>query len=45
VEKGLVTAEQLDRMRKTIKTEMGHWQERASRYNNPDITDQSKIWI
>jgi len=45
VEKGLVTDEQLDRMRKTIKTEMGHWQERARRYNNPDITDQSKIWI
>jgi hypothetical protein len=45
LDKGLVTDEQLDRMRKTIKAEMGHWQERARRYNNPDITDQSKIWI
>ena len=45
LEKGLVTAEQLDRMRKTIKAEMGHWQERARRYNDPAITDQSKIWI
>ena len=44
LDKGLVTAEQLDRMRKTIKAEMGHWQERAGRYNNPAITDQSKIW-
>ena len=45
VEKGLVTAEQLDRMRKTIRAEMEHWQKRARLYNNPTITDQSKIWI
>jgi hypothetical protein len=44
-EKGLVSAEQVDQMRQTIKTQMHHWQERARRYNNPDITDQSKIWI
>ncbi|MDA1278342.1 MAG: recombinase [Verrucomicrobia bacterium] len=45
VEKGLVTAEQLDRMRKTIKTETANWQERARRYNNLSITDPGKIWI
>ena len=45
VEKGLVTPEQLDGMRKSIKTEMAHWQERARRYNNPAITDPGKIWI
>jgi len=44
-EKGLVTAEQLGRMRKTIKIELAHWQERARRYNDPAITDPSKIWI
>jgi hypothetical protein len=45
VEKGLLTAEQLVRMRQTVKAEMAHWQERARRYNNPSITDPSKIWI
>jgi len=43
VEKGLVTAEQLGGMRKMIRAQMGHWQERARRYNNPAITDPGKI--
>ena len=45
VEKGLVTCEQVDGMRQQIKREMGHWQERARRYNNPAINDPGKIWI
>ena len=45
VEKGLVTAEQLVRMRQTIKAEMAQWQERARRYSDPAINDPSKIWI
>lgn len=44
-ERGLVTIEALDQMRKTIKAEKGRWQERARRYNNLAITDQSEIWI
>lgn len=39
VEKSLVTPQQLEKMRKTIKTEMKHWQERARRYRDPNITD------
>lgn len=39
VEKGLATPQQLERMRKTIKTEMTLWQERARRYRDPGITD------
>ena len=45
VEKGMVTAEQLEKMRKTIKTEMAHWQELARRYNNPSITNRSQVWF
>jgi hypothetical protein len=39
VEKGLVTAQQLEKMRRTIKTEMKRWQGRARLYNDPNITD------
>lgn len=45
VEKGQVSAEQLDRMRNRVRSEMAQWQERARRYNDPAITDPSKIWI
>ena len=43
--KGLITAEQLARMRSAIRAEMPHWQERARRYNDPAINDPGKIWI
>ncbi len=45
VEKGMVTQQQIDAMRKAIKTDMKHWQERARRYNDPEMTDPRKIWI
>ena len=43
--KGLIKAEQLAEMRKTIKSDMAHWQERARRYHDPAISEQAEVWI
>ena len=45
VEKDVVAAEQVERMRERVKKEMPQWQERARRNNDPTITDPSNSWI
>jgi len=43
-EQGLVSAEDLDRLKETIKDEMPEWLATLERYDDPSITDMKDVW-
>ena len=43
-ERGLVSRDELDYLRKTIKKEMPEWLATMARYDDPSITDMGKVW-
>ena len=43
-EKGLVTKNDLNSLKETIKDEMSEWLETLERYDDPSIDDMSEVW-
>lgn len=43
-ERSLVSAEELDQLKETIKEGMPDWLETLDRYDNPSITDMREVW-
>lgn len=43
-EQGLVSKEDLDELKETIKEEMGEWLATIERYDDPTITDMGEVW-
>ncbi len=43
-ERGLVTKDDLDSLKETIKEEMPDWLATVARYDDPSITDMEEIW-
>lgn len=43
-ERGLVSADDLQELKETIKEEMSEWIGTVDRYDDPDITDMRDVW-
>jgi hypothetical protein len=43
-ERGLVTKDDLDSLKETIKEEMPDWLATVARYDDPSITDMGEVW-
>jgi intergrase/recombinase len=43
-ERGLVTKDDLDSLKETIKEEMSEWLATLDRYDDPSITDMEEVW-
>jgi site-specific recombinase XerD len=43
-ERGAITKETLDTLKRTIKEEMPEWLETIKRYDDPDIEDMEEVW-
>ncbi|MGK7932926.1 MAG: recombinase [Microcystaceae cyanobacterium] len=43
-EKGLVTKDNLNLLKETIKDEMDEWLDTLARYDDPSIDDMSEVW-
>ena len=43
-ERGLVSKDDLDSLKETIKEEMPDWLATLARYNDPSITDMGEVW-
>ena len=43
-ERGLVSPDDLDSLKETIKEEMPEWLATLARYDNPSITDMGEVW-
>ena len=43
-EQGMVSEEDLDFLKETIKEEMPEWLATLSRYDDPSITDMREVW-
>ena len=43
-ERGLVSRDELNYLKKTIKREMPEWLATMARYDDPSITDMGKVW-
>jgi intergrase/recombinase len=43
-ERGMVSAEDLQQLKETIKEELPDWVETVARYDDPSITDMGEVW-